>query len=63
VYLGSFAQNDPEVFEGIYQETDKMEPGIAALAGGLSSVLDALGLETLGHSSAFKALALTFSVE
>lgn len=42
VYLGSFAQNAPEVFEGIYQETDKMEPGIAALAGGLSSVLDAI---------------------
>jgi len=42
VYLGSFAQNAPEVFEGIYRETDKMEPGIAALAGGLSSVLDAI---------------------
>jgi hypothetical protein len=42
VYLGSFAQNAPEVFEGIYQETDKMEPGIAALAGGISSVLDAI---------------------
>jgi len=41
VYLGSFAQNAPEVFENIYQETDKMEPGIAALAGGISSVLDA----------------------
>jgi hypothetical protein len=42
VYLGSFAQNAPEVFESIYRETDKMEPGIAALAGGLSSVLDAI---------------------
>ena len=42
VYLGSFAQNAPEVFQSIYQETDKMEPGIAALAGGLSSVLDAI---------------------
>jgi len=42
VYLGSFAQNAPEVFESIYKETDKMEPGIAALAGGLSSVLDAI---------------------
>jgi hypothetical protein len=42
VYLGSFAQNAPEVFQGIYQETDKMEPGIAALAGGISSVLDAI---------------------
>ena len=42
VYLGSFAQNAPEVFESIYQETDKMEPGIAALFGGLSSVLESI---------------------
>ena len=42
VYLGSFAQNAPEVFQGIYQETDKMEPGIAALFGGISSVLDTI---------------------
>jgi hypothetical protein len=42
VYLGSFAQNAPEVFEGIYQETGKFEPGVAALAGGISSVLDSV---------------------
>ena len=42
VYLGSFAQNAPEVFESIYKETGKMEPGIAALAGGISSVLDSI---------------------
>jgi hypothetical protein len=41
-YMGSFAQNAPEVFEGIYQETGKFEPGIAALAGGISSVLDSV---------------------
>jgi hypothetical protein len=41
-YMGSFAQNVPEVFEGIYQETGKFEPGIAALAGGISSVLDSV---------------------
>jgi len=41
-YLGSFAQNAPEVFESIYQETGKFEPGIAALAGGISSVLDSI---------------------
>jgi hypothetical protein len=41
-YMGSFAQNAPEVFEGIYQETGKFEPGIAALAGGISSVLDSI---------------------
>jgi hypothetical protein len=42
VYLGSLAQNAPEVFESIYRETGEMEPGIAALAGGISSVLDAI---------------------
>lgn len=40
VYLGSFAQNAPEVFEGIYRETGKFEPGVAALAGGIEAVLD-----------------------
>jgi len=40
VYLGSFAQTAPEVFEGIYRETGKFEPGIAALAGGIGAVLD-----------------------
>ena len=40
VYLGSFAQNAPEVFEGIYQETGKFEPGVAALSGGIMAVLD-----------------------
>ena len=42
VYLGSLAQNAPEVFESIYRETGKMEPGIAALASGISSVLDVI---------------------
>ena len=42
VYFGSLAQNAPEVFESIYKETGKMEPGIAALAGGISSVLDTI---------------------
>jgi len=42
VYLGSLAQNAPEVFESIYRETGEMEPGIAALAGGISSVLDSI---------------------
>ena len=42
LYLGSFAQNAPEVFESIYKETGNMEPGIAALAGGISSVLDTI---------------------
>lgn len=42
VFMGSFAQNAPEVFEGIYQETGKFEPGVAALAGGVSAMLDSV---------------------
>jgi hypothetical protein len=42
VYLGSFAQTAPEIFESIEQETGKMEPGIAALFGGLSSILESI---------------------
>lgn len=42
VYFGSIAQNAPEVFQNIYQETGKFEPGLAALTGGISSVLDTI---------------------
>lgn len=42
VFMGSFAQNAPEVFEGIYKETGKFEPGVAALAGGFSAILDSV---------------------
>jgi hypothetical protein len=53
VFLGSYAQNTPEIFEGIYRETEgKLEPGIAALMGGLSASLDSIlpakVLNTLG---------------
>jgi hypothetical protein len=60
VYLGSLTQNAPEVFENIYQETGKMEPGIAALAGGISAVLDsalpAKMLDSLGKFGQLKAI-------
>ena len=60
VYLGSFSQAAPEVFEGIYQETGKMEPGIAALAGGLSAVLDSVVpgqvLDSLGTYGKLKVI-------
>jgi hypothetical protein len=60
VYLGSLAQNAPEVFENIYQETGKMEPGIAALAGGISAVLDSAlptkVLDGLGKYGKLKAI-------
>lgn len=42
VFMGSFAQNAPEVFEGIHRETGKFEPGMAALAGGINAVLDSV---------------------
>lgn len=52
VYLGSYAQNTPEIFEGIYQETGNFESGISALMGGLSAALDSVlpakVLDTLG---------------
>ena len=52
VYLGSYAQNTPEIFEGIYRETGNFESGIAALTGGLSAALDSVlpakVLDTLG---------------
>jgi len=64
VYLGSLAQNAPEVFDNIYQETNKMEPGIAALAGGISAVLDSAlpakvldGLGKFGQLKAIEAVA------
>lgn len=40
VYLGSFSQNTPEVFQNIYNQTGQLEPGAALLAGSVSSALD-----------------------
>jgi hypothetical protein len=40
LYLGSYAQNAPEVFQNIFESTGKLEPGAAALAGTLSAALD-----------------------
>ena len=61
VYMGSFAQNTPEIFENIYQETGKFEPGIAALAGGFSAVLDSAlpagVLNSLGTTGKMKVIA------
>jgi len=63
VYLGSLAQNAPEVFENIYQETGKMEPGIAALAGGISAVLDsALPVQVLNGLGKYGKLKAIESV-
>jgi len=40
IYLGSFSQNAPEVFQNIYDETGKLEPGAALLFGSVSAALD-----------------------
>ena len=40
VYLGSFSQNTPEVFQNIYDSTGELAPGAALLAGSVSSALD-----------------------
>ena len=40
IYLGSYAQNFPEVFQNIYDETGSMEPGTAALFSSVSAGLD-----------------------
>jgi hypothetical protein len=42
VYLGSYAQNAPEVFQSIYNETGQLEPGVAALFGSVSAGLDSV---------------------
>lgn len=40
LYLGSYAQNAPEIFQNIYESTGKMEPGAAAIAGTAAAALD-----------------------
>ena len=40
--LGSYAQNAPEVFQNIYQQTGSMEPGVALLWGSASAALDSV---------------------
>ena len=42
IYLGSYAQNAPEVFENIYTQTGKLEPGVAMLWSAGSAALDSV---------------------
>lgn len=42
LFLGSFAQNAPEVFENIYEKTGKLEPLVSGLAGGVMGLLDSV---------------------
>ena len=39
-FFGSFAQNAPEVFQNIYEETGEFEPVLSGFAGGISAILD-----------------------
>ena len=57
IYLGSYAQNTPEIFQNIYEATGEMEPGVAALYGTVSSALDAVLPSKIlkGMSQPFKA--------
>jgi hypothetical protein len=42
VFLGSYAQNAPEVFQNIYEKTGEMAPGAAMLFGTASAALDSV---------------------
>ena len=46
-YLGSYALNAPEIFQNIHDETGKMEPAAALLAGSVSAALDSVLPTTL----------------
>ena len=42
IFLGSYAQNAPEIFQNIYHETGKLEPGVSMLFGAGSAALDSI---------------------
>jgi hypothetical protein len=42
VFLGSYAQSAPEVFQNIYQETGEMAPGASLLFGAAAGALDSV---------------------
>jgi len=42
VFLGSYAQNAPEIFQNIYQETGQMDVGASLLFGAGSAALDSV---------------------
>jgi hypothetical protein len=42
IYLGSYAQNAPEVFQKIYEDSGQLEPGAAMLFGAASAALDSV---------------------
>jgi hypothetical protein len=52
IYLGSYAQNYPELFQNVYEATGKLEPGAAALYSSVSA-----GLDSAFPAYVFKKLA------
>lgn len=50
VFLGSYAQNAPEVFQNIYENTGELAPGAAALFGVASAALDSVLPATLAKN-------------
>jgi hypothetical protein len=49
VFLGSYAQNAPEIFNNIYEETGTFAPGTALLFGSVSAALDSVLPATLAR--------------
>ena len=49
VFLGSYAQNAPEVFQNIYDKTGKLETGTSLLFGAASAALDSVLPATLAR--------------
>lgn len=48
-FLGSYALSAPEIFENIYQETQQLEPGAAAIYGAGAAALDSILPATLAR--------------
>jgi len=48
-FLGSYAQNAPEVFQNVFEETGQLEPGVAMLFGAGSAALDSVLPATLAR--------------
>jgi hypothetical protein len=50
IFLGSYAQNAPEVFQNIYENTGELAPGAGALFGIASAALDSVLPATLAKN-------------
>jgi len=48
-FLGAYAQNAPEVFQNVFEETGQLEPGVAMLFGAGSAALDSVLPATLAR--------------